>query len=189
MNAAAVDAKPVFSIADGIWQAMPEAQGPFGGMHGGAVAALCVGEMETMAAERGLGALVSAHLYLLRPLPLEGISSKVMPVREGGRVAVFENELWAGGKLQAKASACFQQPLGTKGLPGVPDEPVFEPETFAKWERPEFLKSTVNGPGFLDLCDIRDTRHQDGTRAKWFPLKRPFHENPTPFSAAMAVAQ
>lgn len=188
MNVAAIETSPVFRNEDGIWQAAPEAQGPFGGMHGGAVAALCVGEMEKMAAARGLGALVSAHLYLLRPLPLDGISSKVTPVREGGRVAVFENELWAGGKLQAKASACFQQPLEIKGLPHAPESPVFEPETFPGWERPAFFKSTVKGPGFLDLCDIRDTRHADGTRAKWFRLKRPFHDGATPFSAAMAVA-
>ena len=42
--------------------------------------------------------------------------------------------------------------------------------------------------GFLDLVDIRDTRHDDGTRAKWFKLARPFHAAQTPFSDAMAVA-
>lgn len=157
-------------------------------MHGGAVAALAVGEMETMAAAKGLGALVSANLYLLRPLPLDGISSRMTSVREGGRVAVFENEVWAGGKLQAKASACFQQPVTIEGLPGAPEAPVFEPENFAKWERPEFFKSGATNQGFLDLVDIRDTTHEDGARAKWFRLQRPFHETPTPFSAVMAVA-
>ena len=185
MNAPA-NLRPVFRRKDDSWQAMPEAQGPFGGMHGGAVAALCVGEMEAMAAARGLGAPVSANLYLLRPLPLDGISSRITPLREGGRVAVIESELWAGGKLQAKASACFQKSVTIDGLPGAPDAPVFEPESFAKWERPAFFKSTNTNQGFLDLCDIRDTTHEDGTRAKWFRLKRDFHESPTPFSAAMA---
>src|SRR5690554_3630294 len=63
--------EPVFHREGDIWQAAPQAQGPFGGMHGGAVAALAVGEMEALAAEKGLGDLVSANLYLLRPLPLE----------------------------------------------------------------------------------------------------------------------
>jgi len=188
MNATVQDVGPVFRRDGDIWHALPQAQGPFGGMHGGAVSALAVGEMEAMGAAKGLGALVSANLYLLRPLPLAGISSKVSAVREGGRVAVFENELWAGGKLQAKASACFQQPAAIEGLPGAPEAPCFEPENFAKWERPDFFKLANKEPGFLDLCDIRDTTHEDGTRAKWFRLKRNFHETPTPFSAVMAVA-
>ena len=187
MNAT-TDLSPVFRREGDIWQANPKAQGPFGGMHGGAVAALSIGEMEAMAAERGWGALVSANLYLLRPLPLEGISSRMTPVREGGRVAVIENELWAGGKLQAKASACFQQPLSIDGLPGAPDGFLFDPESFPKWERPGFLTASGTNQGFLDLVDIRDTTHADGTRAKWFRLKQPFHDTPTPFSAAMAVA-
>lgn len=187
MNAPA-DPGPVFRREGDGWQALPQAQGPFGGMHGGAVAALCVGEMETMAEAREWGAPVSANLYLLRPLPLAGISSKVTPLREGGRVAVIESELWAGGKLQAKASVCFQKPLEISGLPGAPETPAFDPETFAKWERPAFFKSTSTNQGFLDLCDIRDTTHEDGTRTKWFRMKRPFHDAPTPFSTAMAVA-
>lgn len=188
MNATAQDLSPVFRREGDIWQAAPQAQGPFGGMHGGAVSALAVGEMEAMGAAKGLGALVSANLYLLRPLPLAGISSEVTAVREGGRVAVLENELWAGGKLQAKASACFQQAVTIEGLRGAPEAAVFEPESFTKWERPEFFKSGNTNQGFLDLCDIRDATHDDGTRAKWFRIKRPFHETATPFSAVMAVA-
>lgn len=188
MNAPHTDPGAVFHRDGDIWQAAPQSQGPFGGMHGGAVAALAVGEMEIAAAERGLGAPVSANLYLLRPLAREGLTSKVSAVREGGRVAVFENEIFAGGKLSAKASACFQQPVEIDGLPGRPDIPVFDPESFAKWERPDFFKSIGSGPGFLDLCDIRDTVHPNGTRAKWFRLKRGFHDAPTPFSNAMAVA-
>jgi acyl-CoA thioesterase len=188
MNAPNPDLGPVFRRDGEAWNAHPQSQGPFGGMHGGAVAALAVGEMEAMAGPRGLGALVSAQLYLLRPMPRDGLTSKVSAVREGGRVAVFENELWAGGKLQAKASACFQQPVEIAGLPGTPEIPAFDPEGFAKWARPDFLKSVSSGPGFLDLCDIRDTTHEDGRRAKWFRLKKPFHDAPTPFSNAMAVA-
>ncbi|MBX3494898.1 MAG: thioesterase family protein [Parvibaculum sp.] len=188
MNASRTALSSVFHRDGEVWLAAPQSQGPFGGMHGGAVAALAVGEMETMAEEKGWGALVSANLYLLRPLPLDGISSKVTPVREGGRVAVVENELWAGGKLQAKASACFQKPVEIDGLPGAPERAVFEPGNFPKWERPVFFKQANSGPGFLDLCDIRDTTHDDGTRAKWFRLKRAFHDAPTPFSRVMAVA-
>ncbi|PKP77121.1 MAG: hypothetical protein CVT81_10960 [Alphaproteobacteria bacterium HGW-Alphaproteobacteria-3] len=188
MNAPYTEPGPVFRRNGEEWAALPQAQGPFGGMHGGAVAALCVGEMEAMAEGKGWGALVSAHLYLLRPLPLDGISSRVMPLREGGRVAVIESELWAEGKLQAKASACFQKPLDISGLPGAPDAPAFDPESLAKWERPAFFKSTNTNQDFLDLCDIRDTTREDGARTKWFRLKRDFHASPTPFSAAMGVA-
>ena len=188
MNAPTTELNPVFRRDGGVWAARPESQGPFGGMHGGAVAALAVGEMEAMAEPRELGALVSANLYLLRPLPREGISSKVSAVREGGRIAVFENELWAGGKLQAKASACFQKPASIDGLPGAPTEVLFEPENFSRWERPPGFNNSGKDHGFLDLVDIRDTTHEDGTRAKWFRLKHPFHEVPTPFSNAMAVA-
>jgi len=188
MNAPNPDLGPVFRRDGEAWNVHPQAQGPFGGMHGGAVAALAVGEMEAMAGTRGLGALVSAQLYLLRPMPLQGLTSRVSAVREGGRVAVFENEISTGGKLQAKASACFQQPVEIDGLPGTPESVVFEPEGFVKWERPAPFRASNVNQGFLDLCDIRDTAHDDGTRAKWFRLKRGFHETPTPFSNAMAVA-
>ena len=188
MNAPNIEPGPGFRREGAVWNAAPQAQGPFGGMHGGAVAALAVGEMEAMAGACGLGALVSAQLYLLRPMPLQGLSSRMSAVREGGRVAVFENEIFADGKLQAKASACFQKPVEIAGLPRAPGKAVFEPEGFAHWERPDFFRQTSNGPGFLDLCDIRDTTHDDGTRAKWFRLRKPFHDAPTPFSAAMAVA-
>lgn len=186
-NMQMADLAPVFRRDGDKWHPRAEAQGPFGGMHGGAASALAVGEMEIMAAERGLGALVSAHVYLLRPLPLTEIESRISAVREGGRIAVFENELHANGKLQTKAAACFQQPVTIDGLPGAPSEPIFDPESFAAWKMPEFFKQTTQ-QGFLDLVDIRDTRHEDGTRAKWFRLNRPFHASPTPFSNAMAVA-
>ena len=187
MNAPMTDLAPVFQRNGDHWHPREEAQGPFGGMHGGAASALAIGEMEMMAGKRGLGALVSAHVYLLRPLPLTDIESRMTPVREGGRIAVFENELHAGGKLQTKAVACFQQPTTIDGLPGTPDKAIFDPESFAAWELPEFfVKNTQQG--FLDLVDIRDTVHEDGMRAKWFRLNRPFHAAPTPFSNAMAVA-
>ena len=187
MNAPMTDLAPVFQRNGDHWHPREEAQGPFGGMHGGAASALAIGEMEMMAGKRGLGALVSAHVYLLRPLPLTDIESRMTPVREGGRIAVFENELHAGGKLQTKAVACFQQPAMIDGLPGTPDKTIFDPESFAAWELPEFfVKNTQQG--FLDLVDIRDTVHEDGMRAKWFRLNRPFHAAPTPFSNAMAVA-
>lgn len=188
MNAPGMELSPVFRRDGEAWAARPEAQGPFGGMHGGAVAALAVGEMEAMAAAQGLGALVSANLYLLRPLPREGISSRVTPVREGGRIAVFENELWAGGKLQAKASTCFQKPVTIGGLPDAPDTVLFEPDSFPVWQRPAPFRNVRADHGFLDLVDIRDTHHEDGTRAKWFRLRHPFHDVQTPFSNAMAVA-
>lgn len=188
MSVPTTEPNPVFRRDGEIWAARPESQGPFGGMHGGAVAALAVGEMEIMAGVKELGAPVSATLYLLRPLPRDGISSRMTPVREGGRIAVFENELWAGGKLQAKASACFQKPLTINGLPGAPDDILFKPETFEKWERPDGFSRAAQSPGFLDLVDIRDTTHADGTRTKWFRLEQPFHEAATPFCNAMAVA-
>lgn len=188
MNAPTINTSTVFHRTGDVWQAAPEAQGPFGGMHGGAVGALAVGEMEAMAGPRGLGALVSAQLYLLRPMPLQGLTSRVSAVREGGRVAVFENEIFADGKLQAKASACFQKPVEIDGLPGAPADTLFAPEEFPKWERPAPFRASSVNQGFLDLCDIRDATHGDGTRAKWFRMKRAFHDVPTPFSAAMAVA-
>ena len=187
MSVSTTDLAPVFSHDGNRWHPRQEAQGPFGGMHGGAASALAVGEMEMMAEERGLGALVSAHVYLLRPLPLTEIESRMTPVREGGRIAVLENELHANGKLQTKAVACFQQPAAIEGLPGAPDKAVFDPESYPAWEMPEFFAKNTQ-QGFLDLVDIRDTRHEDGTRAKWFRLHRPFHASPTPFSDAMAVA-
>lgn len=70
---------PLFSVNGSGWNVADAAQGPFGGVHGGTVSALLVGEVEMSAAERGLGEIASdkihtkASICLQKPVPIKGL--------------------------------------------------------------------------------------------------------------------
>lgn len=174
---------PLFERHGQGWSVADEAQGPFGGVHGGAVSALLTGEVEMMAADGHLGEIVTATAYLVRPTPKLGVTTKVESLREGGRIALFENSLIANDKLHAKVSICFQKPIAIKGLPGGPGEAVYHPESLPVWD---FLSQRFS-PGFLDVIDARADVH-DPQRTKWMRFTRPLHQAPTPVSDVMAIS-
>ena len=160
--------------------------GPFGGLHGGVVSGLLVGEGEIAARKAGMGPLVSAHVYLLRPAPREGLATALRDVKSGKRLALWENELFAGGKLQAKASLCFLGEAAVAGLLEVPQVPAFDPAALPLWV------FTPSGPspfpegtrGYLDAVEIRD----DGAGTKWLRSTTPIFAEPAPCATALSFA-
>lgn len=188
--------QPVLSQTDKLWHPTPQAMGPFGGLHGGVVSGLLTGELEQIAREAGHGLAISAQVYLLRPAPLTASETRPVAVREGGRVAVFENELWANGKLQAKASMCFLKALaGDARIGNLTDEmrgsvldkvlgaPNVDPEQMEPWvfstPVPKDKPTT-----YVDAVDIR----RDGKGTVWVRSKRPLLPFETPFATTLSFA-
>lgn len=180
---------PIFTRQDDGWNPAPQAMGPFGGLHGGAVSGLLTGEMETMATAAGHGPAISAAVYLLRPAPLTLSETRPAPVREGGRVAVYENELWANGKLQAKASMCFLRPLADgASVTDMPSDiagatigtPLLDPGTFPKWKFPR----ASDAQSYLHAVDVRE----DGDGTIWIRALQPLFGEATPFASTISFA-
>lgn len=180
---------PVFTREEKGWMPAPQSMGPFGGMHGGAVSGLLTGELETMAREAGHGPAVSATVYLLRPAPSSLVETRPSALREGGRVAVYENELWANGKCQAKASMCFLKGVPDthkiKGIPSAiagsaPDAPAADPSALPAWVFPRM----PTAESFLNAVDVRD----DGAGTIWLRATKPLLGDATPFASAISFA-
>ena len=180
---------PVFSRQNQLWHPEPQAMGPFGGLHGGAVSGLLTGELETLAADAGHGTAISAQVYLLSPAPLVASETKPVAVREGGRVAVYENELWANGKLQAKASMCFLKgvPAG-KEIAGIApvlqgsevSEAQVNPDELPVWQ----FEGKTFGTSYLSAVDVREA--PDGLI--WLRAVQPLFNRATPFASTMSFA-
>lgn len=182
--AAAEDTAPIpevlFEQSGGLWRTSGYGMGPFGGLHGGVVSGFLIGQMEELGRQRDWGQLVSATAYLIRPAPVEGLSTELAVLREGGRMITCENTLTAGGKLQAKASACFVREADLSGMPAEPDTQVFDPASLPRWE----FEGVSGLLTYINSVDIRD----DGAGTKWLrPRVRLFAET-TPFANAISFA-
>ncbi|MEQ9518238.1 MAG: thioesterase family protein [Parvibaculum sp.] len=184
--------QPLFTRENNEWHPAPPAMGPFGGLHGGVVSGLLTGELESLAYAKGHGSAISAQVYLLRPAPLTACETRPSAVREGARVAVFKNELWANGKLQAKASMSFLKPLEAgrpvrnicESLHGnIPREILVNPEPMVPWR---FAEPTITDrlATYVDAVDIR----RDGHGTVWVRSKNPLFAHETPFATTMSFA-
>ncbi|MGB5949373.1 MAG: thioesterase family protein [Parvibaculum sp.] len=179
MNVIADLSEPVFSRDGNFWEPHVEASGPFRGLHGGAVSGLLVAAMEERAREEDWGAPMTASVIILRPAPLERLETKIEVLRAGGRVAMAEATLWAGGKLYAKASASFIKPLAMPALERAEAAPApFDPSPLAVWGARGPQQRTT----FFDALDIRD----GGNGIKWGRMKRRLVAFDAPFAQLFA---
>lgn len=184
MNAVTTTTTPIFSPDNEegtVWTPNILASGPFRGLHGGAVSGLTVAVMEEMARREGYGLPVTASVYILKPAPLETLTTKVTPLRIGGRIALLESELFHGDKLIAKATAAFVKPIELPELAAVeaPATPV-DPSSLPKWQRSNRIDRTT----FFDALDIRD----DGKGTKWGRMLHPMTSYDTPFASLFALS-
>jgi acyl-Coa thioesterase superfamily protein/acyl-CoA thioesterase superfamily protein len=180
MDAGAGAIEPVFGREPGgSWQPHAEANGPFGGLHGGAVSGLVIAEMEREARARGLGTALSASVLLLRPAPLAALETRTELLRAGERVGALETVLLAQGKLIAKATGSFVLPQRAVSTPAQPPRP-FDPTALPRWRTPRvFAHKTL-----FDAQDIRD----DGNGTKWARLIRPLVGFDAPLATVFAIA-
>jgi hypothetical protein len=177
--AGAATREPIFREEAGCWRPAPEAGGPFGGLHGGAVSGLVVAAMERAGRERGLGLMLSAAVLLLRPAPMAPLETRTELLRQGGRVAALETVLGAEGKLIAKGMGSVVAPQSVLGTPAAP--PVrADPAALPPWGRkPRFRHAT--------LFDALDLRLAPEGRI-WGRLLRPLVPFETRLADAFAVA-
>lgn len=144
----------------GSW--VPLARGPFAGLQGGAVAGLLTGEVEALAASRSWGEAVSLSAWFLKPVPMAPLRSKISVLREGARLAVVDNSLWAEGEDEPCATAriTLSQPRPLTGLAPPADlalDPLAAPIT---------LRQAAHGqPWFWHAMEARL-----GERLAWFRL-------------------
>lgn len=166
-------AEPIFAGDGERWQPHPEANGPFRGLHGGAVSGLIVAVMESRAREHGLGIMLSASVLLLRPTPAAALETRTELLRQGGRTGALETVLIADGKLVAKGTACCVAPQPVADTPAEPPQRS-DPAALPPWPfKPRFQHHT-----FFDALDLR----VDPRGGKWGRLLRPL----VPFETALA---
>ncbi|MGQ0662486.1 MAG: thioesterase family protein [Pseudomonadota bacterium] len=171
---------PILSRHGRSFLPVPEAGGPFGGLHGGPVAAALALAMEDLVHGRhGLQPL-ALHVQLLRPTPLKAFEVDAGIVREGRRVLVLGAELRAADKVSATATAVFGRPQDIPGL-AAPAAQAGAPEAclVVMVRPPEF-----RGVWFGDVCEFR--RRSAGFM--WVRMTRPLAHAPTPLAYIAALA-
>lgn len=179
MDASASLSDPIFAPEGQFWHPREVAQGPFGGLHGGAVSGLIVAEMEREGRARGMGFLLSAAVLLLRPAPMAPLETRTELLRQGNRAGALETELAADGKLIAKGVASFVAPQPVADTPAEPPLPA-DPEALPTWPmKPRFRHKTL-----FDALDLR----QDAEGKVWGRLLRPLVPFASPLADAFAVA-
>jgi hypothetical protein len=179
MDSVGLALEPLFASDGERWLPRAETGGPFGGLHGGAVSGLIVGEMERAARAHGLGAMLSASVMLLRPAPMAPLTTRTTLLRKGARTGALETELLADGKLIAKATASCVAPLPVADTPAAAPRPS-DPAALPAWPiKPRFAHATL-----FDALDIRVAA--DGV--KWGRLTRPLLAHPTALAQVFAVA-
>lgn len=167
---------------EGRWQPTPFAAGPFAGLQGGAVAGLLTGEIEAAAAERGWGAAVSAAAWFLRPVPLAPLRTEINVLRQGGRVSVVDNTLWADGAEEPCATARVTLMREREVmLPSYQCEDALraDPTVYPQASR----QAPHGGPWFMDAMEARP-----GADVAWFRMKEPIVEGAGPLTAVLGPA-
>lgn len=166
----------VTQLTDGRWRPDSDVHGPFGGMQGGAAAAIMCAQVETAR----LGAITSFTAHFLRPVPVDAIQVSVEAVREGRRVSVFDVKLSNAGKLCAVARATMMEGEENGQIP-MPSKEMFQPE---RLPRRESVPGRYRDHSFYDEFDVRES--PDGI--VWMRLRRPILAGQGPMSTVLPVA-
>lgn len=159
------------------------AAGPIAGLQGGAVAGLLTAEIEAAAEARNWGAAVSVTAWFLRPVTMAGLRTEIHVLREGGRVAVVDNSLWAGGDAEACATVRVtlvrDRSLDVPGY-AAPPSSVIDPMAFM---RPPRRAAPHGKPWFMDAMEVRR-----GGEVTWFRVHGPIITGAGPLSRALGAA-
>lgn len=157
---------PIFfrSSKDETWLPTPQANGPFKGLQGGAVAGLLVAEIEAASEAEGWGVASSVSAWFLKPIPNEPITTRISEVSVGRRVSVIDNSLFSRGSTEpcAVARVTMANPRNIR-LPNF----VETKRTIENPGRGQLLKPTAphGGAWFMDTLEVR---HHKGI--PWFRL-------------------
>jgi len=146
----------------GFWQPSALAAGPFSGLQGGAIASLLTAEVEALADARKWGTAISVTVSFLKPTPMSPLRTQILPLREGGRVNVIDNTLYAD---------VHSDPCATARITFINDRRVETPEipktTPTNIDPSKFPTRTIKSfHGRPWMMDAMESRIGDGVA--WF---------------------
>lgn len=156
---------PIFEAdtEPGCWLPSPLAGGPFAGLQGGAIASLLTAEVETRAAERRWGTAISAFVSFLKPAPMTRLRTRISALREGGRVCVVDNTMFAEGDDEPCATARItlvnERRMEAPAIPETTSSKTFDPLIYPQRTPPSFH-------GLPWMMDAMEARSGDGVA--WF---------------------
>lgn len=158
----------------GRWQPTPLAAGPFSGLQGGAIASLLTAEIEALASTCKWGTAVSVTVSFLKPAPMTELRTQVAPLREGGRVNVIDNTMFAIGDTEpcatARVTLTHERAIEAPEIPRTASTPV-DPLRYP-------LRTVASFHGRPWMMNAMDARMGDGVA--WFHQNVPTIENAAP---------
>ena len=158
------------------------ARGPFGGLQGGAVAALMCAELEGIVGTRGLGKPVSVSATFLKATPFAPVETEPVVLKEGGRSATLMSTL-----------SVDQQPCAVLLLSALKDNTItgMAPATPYLGCPPDRLQpraagtSRPEGPWLMDLFEVRV---DSSTDTAWFGVSQATLDSMSPLAFTLLVA-
>jgi len=160
------------------------ANGPFGGLHGGAVAGLLAGECETLPAVDGLAAL-AANVQLMRPAPFDAFETHPAVMRQGKRAAFVQNELQVEGETVATATVNLfsHHPVDAFGPPPDAAHAAPGPAALPECKTLDIMRKLADRTGFLQSIDTRQNADMI-----WVKPLVPLLDRPTPLGTILSIA-
>jgi hypothetical protein len=153
-------------------------RGPYGGIHGGASAALLCAQVEALAISEGLGFAASVTTHFLGPIPLANLSVTTSVLRRGRRVSIVDAQLAAEGAVVALQRVTLIADLELD-LPTPPEHRV-DPNAYE-------LRAWPPSQGGLRMMDAMEAR-QGRESMVWFRLRSALVEGSAPTAQVLPAA-
>lgn len=158
----------------GRWHPTPLAAGPFSGLQGGAIASLLTAEVEALADTCKWGTAVSVTVSFLKPAPMTELRTQIAALREGGRVNVIDNTMFAIGDTEpcatARVTLTNERRVEAPDIPETASAPV-DPVRYP-------LRTIASFHGRPWMMNAMDSRMGDGVA--WFHQNVPIIEGVAP---------
>ncbi len=158
------------------------ARGPFGGLQGGAVAALLCSELEGVVSAQRLGKPVSVSATFLRPTPFGPVGTEPVVLKAGGRSSTLMNTLSVDRKTCAVLVLSALQENAVTGMAPIPPYAGCSPDQLepkgAGTLRPD-------GPWLMDIFDVRVDLDFDTV---WFGVGQETLDGMSPLAFTLLVA-
>ncbi len=173
----------VLTRRDGSWHPSPYAAGPFGGLHGGVIAAGLLAAMAELPAVAGDPAVL--NVQLLRAPKLAPFSIEAAQIRSGRRSSSAEATLTQDGREMARATAMFASPAQLTDI----DVPSIDPIDTAQLSAPEEKRIgtgpwSLGGDWFWSAFEVR----LDADGGFWFRPRIPVIEGASAAATVVAIA-
>ncbi|MBA4751009.1 MAG: thioesterase family protein [Sphingopyxis sp.] len=165
-------------IGPATWRPAPLTRGPFGGIQGGASAALMCAQVEALAAVEKLGAVASVTTHFLRPVPLADLSVTTSVLRRGRRISIVDAQIIAENLVVAVQRVTLITDLGSD-LPTPPEHRI-DPESY----EPRLWPVTQGGPRMMDAMEAR----QGPDDIVWFRLRNALLDGHAPAAHVLPAA-